>query len=368
MQGFNMGRYHPPDGPNPPPRKTPSSKPGPPTIRFETPFPLWCAHCPTPTLIPQGARHNAVKRLVGHHHTTPVWSFAFRHGACAGAVEVRTDPARGEYVVHAGGTRQVKAGERDEEGESLVPTGTALVLGSRDGDRDKERETALGKLERTIADREREAVARDRIGELEVEGGRRWADPYSVNARLRRGFRVGRKAREAERKGAEGLRERIGWGEGMVVLPGTEEDEVRAGLVDFKGEGGDSAERALRRGLFEGAGAREGEKKSGKKILKKEAAAETARRALGREVVGNTRAARDPFLVGLGGGEREVLSKGPVRIPGLKRKRDVADEGQATPASNTAKGAEDVKDEAGITPAATSLVSTALVSYASDSD
>ncbi|KAK0743132.1 CWC16 protein [Schizothecium vesticola] len=375
MQGFNMGRYHPPDGPPVPPRRKTNSTPStPPTIRFETPFPLWCAHCPTPTLIPQGARHNALKRLVGHYHSTPLWSFSFRHTACSGAVEIRTDPARGDYVVHSGGVRQVKAGDRAEGGESLVATGTGLILG---GKGEEERETALGRLERTIADREREAVAKERIEELEEEGGRRWGDPYAVNARLRRGFRVGRKRREEEGRGVEALRERVGWGEGLVVVEGTEEDGVRAGLVDFGAGRGDGVEEALRRGLFEGGEKKGGEKKGGekkgggRKMLKKETAAERARRALGREVVGNTRAAKDPFLVGLGGGEREVLMKGPVRIPGLKRKRDVGDEGQELtppPTTNAEKSPGGEKDVARTVPAATGSASTALVSYASDSE
>lgn len=364
-----MGRYHPPDGA---PASAPSSRPKgtpkpPPTIRFETPFPLWCAHCPTPTLIPQGSRHNALKRLVGHYHSTPLWSFSFRHGACSGAVEIRTDPARGEYVVYSGGTRQVKAGDLGDEGESLVATGTALILGKA-GD-DAGRETALGRLERTIADREREEEARERIGELEeVEGGR-WRDPYEVNSRLRRGFREGRKRREEERRGVEALRERVGWGEGLVVVEGTEEDGVRAGLVDFGAGGGDGVEEALRRGLFEGGDMKEDKKKGGgRKMLKRETAAERARKALGKEVVVNTRAARDPFLVGLGGGEREVLVKGPVRIPGLKRKRDVGDEGQElTPpkVTNTEKSRDEDKDATMPVAAGTGLV---LVSYASDSE
>lgn len=366
MQGFNMGRYHPP---SPPP--TTSSRPKvpkpPPTIRFETPFPLWCAHCPTPTLIPQGSRHNALKRLIGHYHSTPLWSFSFRHTTCSGVVEIRTDPARGEYVVHAGGVRQVKAGELGDEGESLVPTGTGLILGKGGDD---SRETALGRLERTIADRERQAEAKERIGELEAVEGGRWRDPYAANSRLRRGFREGRRRREEERKGVEALRERVGWGEGLVVVEGTEEDGVRAGLVDFAGGGGgDGVEEALRRGLFEAGDMKGGEKKGiGQKMLKRETAAERARKALGKEVVVNTRAARDPFLVGLGGGEREVLLKGPVRIPGLKRKRDVGDEGQElTPpkVTDTEKSRDEDKDATRPVAAGTGLV---LVSYASDSE
>lgn len=364
MQGFNMGRYHPPDGPAPSSRPKGTPNKPPPTIRFETPFPLWCAHCPTPTLIPQGSRHNALKRLVGHYHSTPLWSFSFRHTACSGAVEIRTDPARGEYVVHAGGTRQVKAEGR--EGESLVGTGTGLVLS---GKGEVERETALGRLERTIADREREAEAKERIGELEVVEGGRWRDPYGVNARLRRGFREGRKRREEERKGVEALRERVGWGEGLVVVEGTAEDAVRAGLVDFGAGGGDGVGEALRRGLFEGGDTKGGEKKGrGQKLLKRETAAERARKALGKEVVVNTRAARDPFLVGLGGGEREVLVKGPVRIPGLKRKREAGDEGQElTPpkVTNTEKSRDEDKNA---TRPVTAATGQALVSYASDSE
>ncbi|POR38629.1 Protein saf4, partial [Tolypocladium paradoxum] len=101
MQGFNMGRYVPPDlegttTGNKLHNKRPASTP---TVRFEMPFAVWCASCPKPTLIGQGVRFNAEKRRAGAYHTTPIWSFRMRHADCGGALEIRTDPRNTAYVV-----------------------------------------------------------------------------------------------------------------------------------------------------------------------------------------------------------------------------------------------------------------------------
>ncbi|CRK27742.1 hypothetical protein BN1708_018310, partial [Verticillium longisporum] len=63
MQGFNMGRYVPPElegtvsgnalhAKLPPGRS--AAKPGVQTVRFEMPFAIWCSTCPKPTIIGQG--------------------------------------------------------------------------------------------------------------------------------------------------------------------------------------------------------------------------------------------------------------------------------------------------------------------------
>ncbi|KAI5309213.1 hypothetical protein KEM55_003784, partial [Ascosphaera atra] len=94
MQGFNMGRYVPPDlegvasgnqihqkhalGN----RARNLHKSGELTVRFEMPFNAWCLHCDPAgetVLIGQGVRFNALKRKVGMYYTTPVWAFRMRH-------------------------------------------------------------------------------------------------------------------------------------------------------------------------------------------------------------------------------------------------------------------------------------------------
>ncbi|KAK0641117.1 CWC16 protein [Cercophora newfieldiana] len=358
MQGFNMGRYVPPSAEglltgNALHKKHPlgarASKPGLLTVRFEMPFPIWCAHCPQPTIIAQGVRFNAAKKRVGSYHSSAIWSFTIKHSACGGAIEIRTDPANTAYVVVSGGRKR----DLGDDEESLVKSGEFLVLTERE--RAERRETAFGKLERTIEDRERLVEGRERIGELQDAAERRWEDPYARNQRLRAAFRVGRREREREEGATEALKERMGLG--IELLPGTEADERRAKLVDFGGVGeGDEIEKALAQPLFGNesvAGKKQGGELTPQRKLKSEAAAERTRGNLVSEIVSNTRAARDPFL-GFGS---KGTPKGPARHPGLKRKR-APEEAQGSPADKSGDGKTEVPASA----------STALVSYGSDSD
>ncbi|KAJ8110402.1 hypothetical protein ONZ43_g5877 [Nemania bipapillata] len=108
MQGFNMGRYVPPDvegtisgnalnkkhalGARASKLRTEGIL----TVRFEMPFGVWCETCPKPTIIGQGVRFNAEKKKVGAYYSTPIWSFRMRHADCGGVIEIRTDPANAE--------------------------------------------------------------------------------------------------------------------------------------------------------------------------------------------------------------------------------------------------------------------------------
>ncbi|KAF3347361.1 hypothetical protein VdG2_04451 [Verticillium dahliae VDG2] len=123
MQGFNMGRYVPPDlegtvsgnalhAKLPPGRS--AAKPGVQTVRFEMPFAIWCSTCPKPTIIGQGVRFNAEKRRTGAYHSTPIWTFRMRHAACGGTIEVATDP---QNTAYADATRAalVEFGDHDDD-------------------------------------------------------------------------------------------------------------------------------------------------------------------------------------------------------------------------------------------------------------
>jgi coiled-coil domain-containing protein 130 len=382
MQGFNMGRYVPPDqegvtSGNALHKKHPlgsrASKlasQGVLTVRFEMPFAVWCTHCPQPTIIGQGVRFNAEKRKVGNYHSTPIWAFRMRHGVCSGAIELQTDPANTAYVVVSGAKKRDTGDDKDD---SLVKTtGDGRPIGpiTTDAERAAQRESAFGKLEKTIADRERLVDATRRIDELHDVAARQWEDPYTRNQRLRESFRVGRHAREKETAAADALRDRMSLG--IELLPGTDEDDRRAALVDFGGvddmtttTGRDTlVDKALARPLFEAVASRGGDsddkygqgdsdaaatglRKRGKGKLKSEMAASSTRKALVTEIVGNTRAAKDPFL---DFGAKDT-AKLPTRFPGVKRKRE----------------SEDVLDPPEeITPKA--LATRTLVGYASDSD
>lgn len=383
MQGFNMGRYVPPDqeglisgnalnkkhalGA----RASKLASHGILTVRFEMPFAVWCGHCPKPTIIGQGVRFNAQKKRTGSYHNTPIWSFTMRHVACGGEIEIRTDPQNTAYLVVSGGRKR----DTGVDDESLVKSGEFAIVTDRE--RAEQRETAFGKLEKTIEDRQRVADARERLGELHDAAERQWEDPYAQNQRLRKAFRVGRHEREKEAVRTGALQDRMSLG--IELLPGTEDDARRAALVDFGSvdtERDIPVEKALARPLFEttrpvstAAKPKQPGKKAAKsqKKLQSELAAEKMRENLVSEVVGNARAARDPFL-----GFGSTTPRGPVRLPGLKRKRPTADPGEgggsAATATATVAAEAVVSGVAKSTAAKSTPATSALVSYDSDSD
>jgi coiled-coil domain-containing protein 130 len=213
------------------------------------------------------------------------------------------------------------------------------------------RSDAFARLERTIEDREQLVRATARIDELESANDSTWDDPYEQNRRLRREFRVGRHAREEEGRIAEDLKERMGLG--IDLLPAADEDAKRAALVDFGSvdERGETTggEKALARPLFGSPTAKSrlrSTTEGSKKRLKSEIAASHMRDSLVSEIIGNTLASHDPFLV------QGSNARVPARIPGIKRKRDELE------AQSTSEPAQSQDTTA----------STALVSYGSDSE
>lgn len=365
MQGFNMGRYVPPDlegttsgnklHRRPPPGRS-ASKPGVQTVRFEMPYPVWCLSCPKPTLIGQGVRFNAEKRREGAYHSTPIWSFRMRHADCGGALEIRTDPANTAYVV-VSGARKRDTG--DDGAEAARARGQEVIL--TDAERDDLRKSAFASLERTIEDREALRAATERIDELEDVARRRWEDPGERNSVLRRAFRVGRKERERQAGVDEALQDRMGLG--FDLLPGTEEDARRAALVDFGGEEG--GDQAMRRPLFPAREKAETKGKTPKTVLppgtpKAEVLAAKRREGFVSELVGNTRMTKDPFLLDR---KAEATSKTTPRIPGLKRKRPTEEEDKERKGSQEENPVA-TKQAGG----ASTLASKGLVAYGSDSD
>ncbi|KAM4063088.1 glycosyl hydrolase family 92 protein [Hirsutella rhossiliensis] len=345
MQGFNMGRYVPPDlegrttGNRLHNKRTASAAP---TVRFEMPFAVWCASCPRPTLIGQGVRFNAEKRRVGAYHSTPVWSFRLRHADCGGALEMRTDPRNTAYVVVSGGTR------RDDGGAADEARNMAAVV---DEEREALRRNAFASLEKTIEDREQLRRADERIVGLLEASARQWDDPYAQNQRLRRAFRSGRRERERDAAAAERLRESMGLA--LDLLPASEEDARRAALVDFGARRGDSDDdddddsnndhrhhhrvsacSALSKPLFAPVGNSDSDKQRHRRRRpppSSKAAPSRTRDSLVSELVTKTRAAHDPFLWDSPAhhhlkSQQQRPSPSPPpppRWPGLKRKREV---------------------------------------------
>ncbi|KAK5987805.1 Coiled-coil domain-containing protein [Cladobotryum mycophilum] len=280
------------------------------------PFPIWCGTCPKPTVIGQGVRFNAEKKREGSYYTTPVWGFRFKHAACGGWIEMRTDPKNTAYVV-------VEGAKKRDTGEDKARDGDTVIL--TDGEREALRQNAFGSLEKTIEDREALALATERIDDLLDVSSRQWDDPYAQNQRLRRAFRVGRKEREKLAAATEELKDRMSLG--MDILPETEEDARRAALVDFGAlDETDSTDRALSKPLFASkkptttqSSSSSSKAKTTAPKLKSEKQASKRKENLVSKLMSNTRAAQDPFLINSRTGTDDKLSA--KLLPGVKRKR-----------------------------------------------
>ncbi|KAL6692175.1 CWC16 protein [Trichoderma pleuroticola] len=343
MQGFNMGRYVPPDlegttSGNKLNKKHPlgnrASKlasHGILTVRFEMPFPIWCAHCPKPTIVGQGVRFNAEKKRVGNYYSTPIWSFRFRHAECGGWIEMRTDPKNTAYVVVEGATKR-DTGTDDAEGGAILT----------DREREELRKNAFASLEKTIADRKQLEMAAERLDDLEDLSRRHWDDPYAQNQRLRRAFRVGRKEREKVAAATEDLKERMGLG--IDLLPEREEDAQRAALVDFGSRpDGEDEDKALSKPLFASTTTTGSRVKTQQKAssalamkdtrLKAEKQASRRKESFVADVISNTRAAQDPFLLQLNN-DKAVNSRPSFGI--VKKRKRADDESDDRPETKAA--------------------------------
>ncbi len=359
MQGFNMGRYYPPDASNPPSFNTTSHPLGKRaskitqgilTVRFELPFAVWCDHCTPPAIIGQGVRFNAEKKKVGNYYSTPIWSFRMKHSACGGWWEIRTDPQSTAYVV-VEGARKRDYGPEDGGAEA---DGDLKFL--TEEEREKRRNDAFANLEGKMEEKGLEKKNRERVEEL-YDKSEVWRDPYDVNARLRRDFRAQRKVLKKDERYKEGMQDKFSLG--IDIADETETDRQRAGLIEFgNSNGGD--EGTTWKPLF----AEKDTEKSNElvpaatKKLKSEIAAEKSRLSLQQTLVGNTKAAIDPFLSKNG----SSASKPSFSI--LKRKRDTTPDQEVKTSTLSVKFAQETTVDEKSTKA--SALTTMLAGYDSD--
>ena len=283
-----MGRYVPPDlegttsGNRLNKKRAPGTlrKDGSQVVRFEMPFAVWCHTCKPHGIIGQGVRFNAEKKKVGNYYSTPIWSFQLKHVACGGAIEIRTDPKNTAYVVVAGGKARDYGDDKAREGEGGIPILTPE-------EREKRREDAFARLEGQVEEKEAVKDNTKRIEELYRARDKDWDDPWSANRRLRSTFRVERKALKREEDATEALKTRLGTS--MDLLPETEQDVQRAHLITFGNAETRSRDDASSRPLFQRLPAPAKSSKSAKPSEK------DRKEVLRRQLVGNTRAALNPF-------------------------------------------------------------------------
>jgi coiled-coil domain-containing protein 130 len=171
-------------------------------------------------------RFNAEKKKVGYYYSTPIWQFRMKHTACSGWIEIRTDPKNTAYVVTEGGKARdygdledkVREGEKGE-----------LILTPEE--RERRREDAFSMLEGRVDEKQQGKENQQRIAELYQASQKDWKDTWSANRRLREGFRKERKRIRREDDEKDRLKEKLGTD--IDILPATEEDAKRAGLVSF---------------------------------------------------------------------------------------------------------------------------------------
>jgi coiled-coil domain-containing protein 130 len=321
MQGFNMGRYVPPDqegllsgnqlhGKHALGARANKIAQGILTVRFEMPYPIWCTHCPKPTIIGQGVRFNAEKKKVGNYFSTPIFSFRMKHVACGGWIEIRTDPKNTAYVVTEGARRR-------DLGEDKIDEGDVKILTQEE--REVLRDNAFAALEEKVEDKKRLEQSKQRLEELQDLSEQQWIDPYEQNKKLRKLFRVGRKQRETDAGVSAALQDKMSLG--VDLLPEHEDDIRKAGFIEFRRIDPEKAvDKAVSKPLFNTEDSTTKEKSKSSKHSKKRKAEETLKHKtanLAAEIRDNTRAAMDPFLTG-------SRSSGPRSKPlllGVKKQR-----------------------------------------------
>ncbi|KIX03686.1 uncharacterized protein Z518_07239 [Rhinocladiella mackenziei CBS 650.93] len=311
MQGFNMGRYVPPELEGTVSFNTASGKGHPLgnrarklktegvlTVRFECPFAIWCTHCQPEQIIGQGVRFNAEKKKVGNYYSTPIWSFRFKHTICGEWIEVRTDPKNAEYLV-------VEGGRRRDTGEDKILDGE-IRLGVSEEDKERlERDGGFGALEKKVEDKTLFNSQKERLDQLLKASDRDWADPYEKSRKLRAEFRIGRRKRQADERTGEALKDKFGLE--VEMLSEHPEDNERAKFIDFGLQReASSSSKPMFRNLN---GVLPSRFKSDAKLDKKN--------VLQNQLRGNTRIVTDPFLDKIDGWQ-----------PRTKRKRVEEDENE----------------------------------------
>ena len=289
------------------------------TVRFEMPFPIWCTHCPKPTIIGQGVRFNAEKKKVGTYYSSSIYSFRMKHVACGGVIEIRTDPQNTAYVVAEGARKRDLGDDKVEEGDIKILTPE---------EREKLRANAFAALEGKVEDKRALEHARKRLEELQDMSDQQWEDPYANNKRLRSVFRDGRKLREKEAGTIAALKDKMSLG--IDLLPEHEDDKRRAEFIEF---GDLDQERALAKVISKPLFSSEEEppKKKSSKASKKRKAEELAKKKTADAIAkirGNTRAALDPFLPNAPKAATKSL------LVGVKRKRNREEAPAYIPGSN----------------------------------
>lgn len=297
-------------------------------------------------------RFNAEKKKVGNYYSTPIYSFRMKHTVCGGTIEIKTDPQNTAYVVTEGGRKR-------DTGEDKELQPGEIAIKPYAGARDSAEKDAFSKLEGKMEDKVRAKTEASRILELQERQKRDWEDPYEKSMRLRRTFRQERKGLEKAASRREAIKDKMSLG--IEILDESEADRRRATMVDFGEDLEVQAARAARaKPMFEQrtdslarkSGSDEKKPRSSGRTRKEDLIA-SRKAALRDELVANTRAAIDPFLVDNADGPNAWR-------PSIKKRRIVA---SSTPSTSSLQ-----EDHSGTKETSTTSSIPALVNYPSDSE
>lgn len=218
-------------------------------------------------------------------------------------MQINTDPRNSDFVVVEGAKKRDYG--VDEMGVAVGSVGAGV--GAVEEERERKRQDAFVAFEGKAAEKVRKVEEAERVEELRTLKERDWRHVDEAGARLRAGFRVGRRERQREGRVKEEVQERMGLG--IELLDASEADTRRAGLVDF----GAAAEADTGLGTTRRTFLNDGRKGSGARQK-----TDKPTDVLREELSGNTRAALDPFA------GNAMLNNGTSSrplIPGVKRKR-----------------------------------------------
>jgi coiled-coil domain-containing protein 130 len=195
-------------------------------------------------------------------------------------MEMRTDPENTRYVIFEGARKQ--SDEWDAPDQGVVQLKSAILEAGTDvGDAEEKRlEDPFAQLEKEEEDKTKASEQHKIISELYDLSERRWADPWTQSKKLRQQFREGKKVLKAKSLLADEIRNRNGLH--IELLPESEEDAIRAKMIEFQGRS-DREDALRKRELRLGVGKRARD-------------AESKRRELERVVKLATREQTDPFL------------------------------------------------------------------------
>lgn len=299
-------------------------------------------------------RFNAEKKKVGNYYSTPIYSFRMKHTVCGGTIEIKTDPQNTAYVVTEGGRKRDTGEDRE-----LQPGEIAITPYAQ---KDSAEKDPFSKLEGKLEDKARAKTEASRILELQERQKRDWEDPYEKSMRLRRTFRAERKGLEKAAAKREAIKDKMSLE--IELLDETETDRQKAKMVEF-GEVADTdrlhAARAIHaRPMFESRAGKSAQSPSSQeaksrssKRIKKDHLVAARKASLRNELVANTRATIDPFLVD---------NTGQPNAPRASiKKRKIA--------SSSIPSAPSVCEEPNVAGDAPTVQSTpGLVNYPSDSE